>query len=325
MHDDEFNADIISEIFDGVSVYTTSFGKIYLKHFNQLETRKLFGKRRHLIEEAVGKGINREEDVVKGLINDGMWSDKEEAWIQDKKKFIASMEASSSKILIPSKRAVHKKLVEKEQEKLDQALHQRKHLVGLTAEKYADNKINRDFFYQITFSDSDLKIPVLRDLDYSEKEKETEIMNIQTSFFKKFSDDNISKAVLSSYYAPYLPFSENPADIFGKSLKDMTTFEIKVISFSRTFLNIFKNCQKEIPEKVARDPEALLEFWESSKNQGPRKTKASEGDGGTTYFGANKDDINQLAQNETAVDLNEEIKKKGGNLNMKQLMEIHGV
>ena len=41
MHDDEFNADIISEIFDGVSVYTTSFGKIYLKHFNQLETRKL--------------------------------------------------------------------------------------------------------------------------------------------------------------------------------------------------------------------------------------------------------------------------------------------
>ena len=195
----------------------------------------------------------------------------------------------------------------------------------MTAEKYAEGRINKDFFYSITFLDSEFKHPVMEDLDYQETEKETEIMKIQSDFFKKFSDENLSKAVLSPIYAPYLPFAENVMDIFGKPLKDMTSFQIKVVSFGRSFLNIFKNCSKDIPDEVARDPEKLMEFWEASKNQSARKTKASEGDGGTTYFGANKKDIEQLAEDENAVNMQDEIKKRGGNLNMKQLMEIHGV
>ena len=61
---------------------------------------------------------------------------------------------------------------------------------------------------------------------------------------------------------------------------------------------------------------------ESKRNRG----KASEGSGGTTYFGANKQDIQHMkSEDENAVDLAQEIKKRGGTMNMKDFMDIHGV
>ena len=61
---------------------------------------------------------------------------------------------------------------------------------------------------------------------------------------------------------------------------------------------------------------------ESKRNRG----KASEGDGGTTYFGANKQDIQYMkSEGEDAIDLTKEMKKKGGSMNMKEFMDLHGV
>ena len=68
-----------------------------------------------------------------------------------------------------------------------------------------------------------------------------------------------------------------------------------------------------------------MEFYEASKNT-QKRTKAAEGDGGTTYFGATEDDINVMKNDdETAVSLSKELQKRGGKLDMEQMMKMHGV
>ena len=116
--DNDDLADIIVEIFDGFSVLDSSLGPIYIKHFHQLDTRKILGKRKLYIAQAEERGLLTENSILKMLFQDGMWDDKSEKEIQEKKKFIENLKNSISKIVLPSKRKEHKKLLEEGRRKL---------------------------------------------------------------------------------------------------------------------------------------------------------------------------------------------------------------
>ena len=319
-------ADLIVEIFDGVTVLSSSFGPIYIKHFHQLDTRKMLSQRNIYLDEAKKRGLISEKDALDALIKDEMWDWESENEIQKKITFIENLKKSTSKINIPSKRESHQKLINNEQNKLAELSFERQNLLGLTAEKYVDKKVNKEFFESLVFCDSDLKNNVFESIDYSERKKLSELSEMESVFFTRMSEKNISKAVLSPFYSAYLPYSEDPMGLFGTPLKNLTAFQLKMLTYARTFLNIFKNSQKEIPESIAKDPELLISHYEAQKNNAQPKGKGSEGDGGTTYFGANKDDIRQMkAEDEEAIDLSKAVESSGGSMNMQDLMKLHGI
>ena len=84
---------------------------------------------------------------------------------------------------------------------------------------------------------------------------------------------------------------------------------------------------ENIPDSIRKDPAKLLEFGSSSKEEKDKaKDKLSQGDGGT-LVGAKQEDYDYLGVERptNAVSLHEEAKKKGGTLNMEDLMKLHGV
>ena len=322
--DNDDLADIIVEIFDGFSVLDSSLGPIYIKHFHQLDTRKILGKRKLYIAQAEERGLLTENSILKMLFQDGMWDDKSEKEIQEKKKFIENLKNSISKIVLPSKRKEHKKLIDLEISKLNALSLEREKLIGLTAEKYAERKVNKEFFESLLFLDEAFKTSPFEDLDYQDIETAKELTDLEGKFFNRMSDENISKAVLSPFFSPYMPYSEDVLNMFGEPLKNLTAFQLKMISYARSFLNIFKNSQNEIPDHIAKDPDLLIDFYNSQKTENNAKNKG-ESDA-TTYFGANRNDIEQLKNDDQeAIILTDEIKKKGGSLNMKDMMDLHGL
>ena len=322
--DNDDLADIIVEIFDGFSVLDSSLGPIYIKHFHQLDTRKILSKRKLYIAQAEERGLLTENSILKMLFQDEMWDDKSEKEIQEKKKFIENLKTSISKIVLPSKRKEHKKLIDLEISKLNALSLEREKLIGLTAEKYAERKVNKEFFESLLFLDEAFKTSPFEDLDYQDIETAKELTDLEGKFFNRMSDENISKAVLSPFFSPYMPYSEDVLNMFGEPLKNLTAFQLKMISYARSFLNIFKNSQKEIPDHIAKDPDLLIDFYNSQKTENNAKNKG-ESDA-TTYFGANRNDIEQLKNDDQeAIILTDEIKKKGGSLNMKDMMDLHGL
>ena len=324
---DEDLADIIAEIFDGVTVLNSSFGPIYIRHYGQLELRKTFSKKNEYLTEGKNKGLLTEQEMLKSLLEDEMWSEEKDKEIESKKVLIENMRKSLTKISIPSKREQHKKMINSEEGKLIEISKEKKMLLGLTAERYAEKKVNKDFFENLLFLDKDFKNPAFLELSYTDILKEQELNKIQVDFFDRMNDNSISKAALSTYFSPYLAYAEDVMGMFGKPIKDLTSFELKLLTYARSFLNIFKNATKEIPDYIAKDPDLLMEFAEAQKNEvRGKKTKASEGAGATTHFGATKADISQMkSEDEDAIDLSEKLKSSGGSMNMKQLMDLHGV
>ncbi len=323
MDNDEL-ADIIVEVFEGFSVLNSSLGPIYIKHFHQLDTRKILGKRKLYIAEAEERGLLAEKSILKMLIEDDMWDDESEKEIQDKKKFIENLKTSLSKIVLPSKRKEHSKLIDLEIKKLNKLSFEREKLVGLTAEKYAERKVNKDFFESLLFLDEEFKTSPFDDLDYQDIETAKELADLEGQFFNRMNDGNISKAVLSPFFGPYMPYSEDVISMFGEPLKNLTAFQLKMISYARSFLNIFKNSQKDIPDHIAKDPDLLIDFYNSQKTE--KEGRSTGESDATTYFGANKDDITHLKdKDQSAITLGDAIKKKGGSLNMKDMVEMHGL
>ena len=329
-HNDEDLIYIVSEIFNEYSAIECSLGQIYLKHFNQLDTTKILLSKKNYVTQAEKRGLPTEESSLNFIIEEEMWDEDKEKEIQKKTNFIENLRQGLTKLKLPSQRENHKELIRAEQQKLKEVSEERNALIGLTAEKYAEKRANRDFFESIAYFDKELTKPVLENVTYDNKELELEISQIQKDFFEKFSDGNISKAVLSNFYNPYLPFSDDPTQIFGKCLSQMTTFQLKMCTYGKTFLSIFKNSPKEIPPNVAKDPELLMEFAESLKHDRKKNTKSTEGDGGSVVFGGKESDLEAIkTEDETATHLNKAIEdqnnKKQGGLNMRDLMKIHGV
>ncbi len=322
--DNDKNLEIISEILQGTTVTSSTFGVLYFKHLSQNEQRAILSKKKVYEQEAKKKGLQSEEEVLLNLFEQDMWSKEEEEEIKTYEEEIDSLFKIISQIILPSKKKQAQEKLEIKREKLAHLQSEKKQILGLTIEKYVDSHIQKSIINDILYYDQGYTEKVFEDLYINEPFKEVEIYRLQKEFFEKFSDDSISRAVLSDYFSMYLPFCEDVIGVFGKPLKELTNYQLKLISYGRYFLNIFKNCNKKIPENVARDPELLIGFYQNQKEDSNSKTKS--GEGASTYFGADEKDIEMLrSENEDAVDLSEEIKKRGGSMNMKEMMELHGV
>ena len=319
------NLEIVSEILQGLTVVRGSFGSLYLKHLSQFEQREVLSQSKIFEKEGVSKGLPTEKEGLREIIDQEMWSLENENLIKTLKKEIDDLKQTSTQTFLPSQQ---KKILDQSKEKGDELSileNEKTQLIGLTSEKYARNKVQKTIINKILFYDREFKKGVYEDLYLNENMKEVELFKLQRDFFEKFQDSQISEAVLSDYFSMYLPFCEDVMGVFGKPLADLTSYQLKLISFGRYFLNIFKNSQKDIPDNVARDPELLISFYQNQRNE-KNKTKAQSSEGGSAYFGASKEDIEDIKSNdERAIDLTEEVKKQGGSLNMEQMMKLHGV
>lgn len=320
------NLDIVSEILQGVSIVNSSFGILYFKHLSQHEQRRIISNSTVFRTEAKSKGLMFEEQALSELISEEMWSEKEEILIKEYEAEIKNLKRTMSAQVLPSKIKKAQRDIDNIDAKLLEKKSDRATLLGMTCEKYIHNKTQKSVIENVLFYDGDFKKPVFDELYINESSREIEIYRLQHEFFEKFQDDNISRAVLSEYFSMYLPFCEDVLGVFGKPLKDLTNYQLKLISFGRYFLNIFKNTAKTIPENIAKDPELLMSFYQSQKSDSTSNARSREGEGGSTYFGASNEDIEALkSDNEKTIDLSEEVKKRGGSLNMQEMMELHGV
>ncbi len=145
---DENLADIIAEIFDGVTVLNSSFGPIYVRHFGQLELRRTFSDKKKYLEDAKNRGLMSEKESLERLYKDEMWDEESEKTIEKKKQFVENLNKGLTKIKIPSKREQHKKMIKREMGNLEKLEKDRSSLIGLTAEKYAQKKVNQLFFFE---------------------------------------------------------------------------------------------------------------------------------------------------------------------------------
>ena len=319
---------IFRDVVRGFSTTTLEEDFVYIKHLTPHDQVELEEIEEKYFNIALRKGVPTEEDMLAYLKDEGQWTDKDEKFIQDKELFLENLRKAKTKLVLKSEIDKQAELINKEQKLLDDKQIQKIGLIGNTCEKYAKDRLNDFYMIKSFFADDKLQEPLFNQDKFDELDNHDikKVVYKYNEIFEGFSEESIQYTILEDFYNPYLSFAEDSMQFYGKAFCDLTYNQIRLIVYTRVFKNIF-DMNENIPESIRKDPAKLLEFGSSSKEEKDKaKDKLTQGDGGT-LVGAKQEDYDYLGVEKptNAISLHEEAKKKGGTLNMEDLMKLHGV
>ena len=189
--DNDKNLEIISEILQGTTVASSTFGVLYFKHLSQNEQRLILSQKKVYEEEAKKKGLLSEQEVLLDLFDQGMWSQEEEDDIKARQEEIENLFKIISHIILPSKKKQAQEELEEKRKKLAEIESEKKEILGLTVEKYVETHIQKSIINDILYYDENYTQKVFEDLYINQPFKEVEIYKLQKEFFEKFNEHNI--------------------------------------------------------------------------------------------------------------------------------------
>jgi hypothetical protein len=299
---------------------------LYIKHLTTHDQVDLEDIEKAFYEKAKKRGLETEKEKLLFLEKEGSWNKEDELFIEKQIDFIKNLNKTKSQLVLKSQIDAQQKLIIKENNILNKKINEKNTLLGSTCESYAKQRVNDYYITKSFFKDDSLLKPLHSEeeydnLSYSEIGK---LVKIHNSQFNNFSEENIQKLILQDFYFPYMPFCEDTVQFFGKAVCELTHNQLKLILFTRIFKNVFDN-NEDIPDHIRKDPEALLDFASSSKKGKEALDKYSDQAGASTIVGATKEDYDYMGvKAEKGVSLRDAAAKKGGTLNMNDLMNISG-
>ena len=298
---------------------------VYLKHPNEID----FAKSEDIYDAAYDKAVNlklpTQEEKQKELIENELWSKKQEEEISLLKHDIENLEKRKNKLFIKTQIEKFNKDLNEKENKLLVLEKEKDDLLELTAEKYANKKINEFIIINSFYSDSSLKEKIhLENFEYNEDIAEWIIIynNVTTNFNK----ENIKKIAIHPMFLNNFILCEKDAyKFYGKPIVQLSTFQIEICSYGKYYANILCNPEADsLDDKIKSDPDALSDWYKAFINfKFNKKGQNPSGKGMSFIMGADQKDINYLNTNENKnKDLNKIAEARGGTLNISQLANI---
>jgi hypothetical protein len=319
----------LKEIINAVSPCRLEDNRRYIKHQSISDVVDFEDVYDEHYAYAQSRGLPTEGSLLEQLKEDGIWLDKDEADIEKQKFFIESIQKNKRNLYLQS--AIDKVNSQKDEaeKKLQELQFQKDQLVANCCEKYAINRANDFYMVSSFFKDVKLKKQLFtqEEFEYIEAPRITALVRVYNEFHRRFAETAIQNLVLQDFYKIYYAFSESCFDFFGSPIVQLSNNQLNLIIYTRVFKNIF-DMHDDIPEKIRKDPDALLDYSASSEAREDIKQKMQDSDvgGGSTVVGATKEDLEELGlKSGSGKSLHEAAAKKGGKLSMKDMMDLSGV
>ena len=315
------------DICQGYTVISCNLGKFYFKHINVSDQVLLDESKDQYIEEAKNRGIPTVEEALINLKEEGYWSEKDEAAIKQEEVFLLKINEQKKNTYLKSQIDILNKQINDSLIKLNELKNKRSSYLGNTCENYAEQRVTEEFLKFTLFKDADLKNLYFTDDEFDELSSDD--LSLLIGFYNKtlteFADSRIQRLVLEDFFTYYMPYCEDPIHFYGKPIINLTYNQLRLILYARYFKNILSTNDK-IPENYRKDPDKLIDYVNA--NEKAKEKMQQKDNQATSIVGATKEDykyINMDKGNAKSVSLSEEAKKKGGSLDMKDLMKLMGV
>jgi hypothetical protein len=325
---------IVSRGYDEINFLDEVF---YLKHPRHSDKQALKEKYNEGIFIAQKSGVKTEKEYLDFFIEKNWWSKSKEDEIRTSKSFIESLNKSKSKLLLQSQKDEVQKTIDSEFDKLNLILNERKSIIPVTAEEYAEKYYNRYYLIYSLFKDAAMQKQVSSDGLFFEELSESEYSQLWDKLFNCLSltkIENLKIVAASAFFQNLviLTGADFPIyNFYGKPVIELTCNQIDVFSFGSSYRKLINNTTERIPEDVLNNPEMLVEWCEKDSSSSSRtkklldrspnqKNKRGERTGRmSSIVGATASDYKDIGVNESdvgSVDLLSAAKESGGELNI---------
>lgn len=310
-----------SEILNGYSIISWNNKQIFVKHFNSLDTAFFDAKRAEFFSKAKEDGLLTLKEKESLLIEQNIWTEKQEKDIKELEGFIRTLNKTKEKQVLQKNIDLYNKQIKDENERLTKLKLEKDEIIGLTAESFADRELSDIYIYKALYQDSSFTSSFFAhdEFDYFEKDIIIELIKKYNEVVVKFSDNTLKKISISPQF--YNLFTLSDGDIFkfyGKPIINLTFYQLDVFRHALFFKKMFSNLQTTPPEDVMEDPDKLVEWYNSSQNMknivekdtsDPSKVSTGKT---TAIIGATKQDYKRAGivhSEDNVLDLGKEMKR----------------
>ena len=317
---------LLKEITEGFSSYYIEEKLRYIKHQSTADLVDFDDVYQMYFDRARNKGLPTEEEIFSDLAKDEIWTEKDDAEIDSQKFYLESLIKNKKNVVLKGALQQINNQIKEAEEKVLELTQKKASLVSNSCEMYATNRANDFYIVNSFFKDKELSDPMFtqEEYEYMDGAEASKLIKTYNEFHGRFSEENIQKLTLQGFYRIYYAFSETASDFFGKPILYLTNIQLYFIMYTRIFKNIFEQ-NDDIPERIMDDPAALLDFANSSEAREEMKKKFDGDNAASTIVGASQEDMEELGISPNqGVSLSEAAKKKGGSLDMKDLMDLSG-
>ena len=307
--------------------------KAYIKHlgiFDSVDTEEHYN---FSLRKAKNLELPTNKEQLDYLIEEDLWSTENEAKIKRYEKYINSLEDTKSQLFMEAEIEQIKKQIDETAEKLKKLKYDRLKLMGLTAEAYAEKRSNEEYMKSVIYKDTEFKEPYYTEETFDDLSNED-----LNAIYAKYSEANrllgeghLRRLALTSFFTNfYYLCDDNPYTFFGIPVYKLTFHQTEMFAYGRYFKGLATDAKIKAPREIQDDPDALIEFYEGSKNaqdamEKMEKGKGAQGAGASTVVGASKKDLEKMGYSKRqGIDLIAEANKRGGKLTMEDFVDIHG-
>ena len=323
---------VFSEILRGYTlVDLPPFGNSKIKHFNNFDSAELDIKNKFFYEKAVSQGLPTRKERIDHLIEENIWTDKDNKEILNLKSLIAGLKNSKSKVFLQVHIDQISNDLKKNQVELSRLSLRKEELIGFCAETYASRRINEHYMQKAILKENGEKLFNDEEFEELEEGKLVDLIGAYNKSTKKFNSDSLKRLSVSGFFTNLFYLCENNAySFFGKPLVQLSFYQIELFGYGRYYKSLIENSDNKPPDEISGDPDKMVEWFESSKSAKETLDKsnvAGQEGGAQSLVGATKQDLKRLGlddPNET-INLAKKASEKGGRLNMEDMMKIHGV
>jgi uncharacterized protein YneR len=304
--------------------------RVYVKHFTDLESGRSERFYKECVDLARERGLKTEEESVDFLIEEDLWSKDNENRIKELKEKISHLKSSKEKLIIKSQLSLIEKEIKPYEDELYLLNHERSENIGITAEVFANKKVSESTIRKSFFRDPELKEPFYteEEYDYIDQTEVNQGIEIYTNMLAtKFAGDEIKRVSVCPFFMnTYYLCEDNAYYFFGKPVLYLTNFQIALMSYAKNFKYLMSN-NKPAPEDYQKHPDRIIEWYDMQSKTANADDYGDKGEAsGRSYFGANKDELKAIQkEGEGEMNLTEEVKKQGGEMNFDQILKMHGL
>ena len=275
---------LYAEIIRGYSYDFDS--KIYIKHFSELEKIQIIEKRQQIYKTSISRGVKTDKQAADYLISQELWSEEKEEEIASFEMMVEDNTKQADLIVSPVQKKVVMDLVGKDRAKLELLKEERADLIGLTAEKYADDKYINYHLYYSFFKDAGLSERFFSEADFKDLEESdiTQYFSMYSKIFKNFSAKNIKKICVSPFFLNSISFAyEDPRLFLDKSYNQYTSYQLEIHSLGKRNVRVLSETSTNPPVIHSRTLFQDIINWydlQYSVNENARKERDGSARGG---------------------------------------------
>lgn len=325
---------IYASIIQGYGLLHYKDSTIFVRHFSPIEQAEIDEQYLSILDNAKAKGLLPEEERLKELFLEKLWTKEDETDIENKKFYISNLNDTKRAEFLPSRIKLINDQIEEGTEKLRVKLTERYSLLGMTAESFANQKLNEIYIYKSFYKDKDFREAFFTPEEYDDLERDeiSYLVNLYNQRVQDYADRNLRRVALSQFFQNYFSLCEdNVFNLYGKAIVSLTFYQSELATYGRYFKSILTG-ENRPPSDIRDDPDKIMDW--ATGNQNARKviaaTQKETGEGGgMAIMGATSSDLEELGlrqkKPENAKTIQEVAKERGGSIPMEELMKMSGV